>query len=157
MLMKKHFMDYYNRVSHKKKLPKVLFKFGANHMTRGINYTKVYDIGNFVSELANANGSKSFNLLVIPTSGTQNRWVPFIPDESLKRKAIKGTDSSFGDISALVALSDGGKWKLVDLAPLRNPIHYRKVKNLPKGFLNLVYGFDAVLLLPNATASTNFE
>ena len=155
-LMKRNFMNYYNRAREKNSLPKVLFKFGANHMIRGMNYTEVFDIGNFVSEMADANGSKSFNLLVHPVSGTQNRWVPFIPDESLKRKPVSPKSSGFGDMSPFLKVADPEAWTLVDLRPLRNSLHYGKMKNLPKGFTEMVFGFDAVLLMPNVKASTNF-
>ncbi len=156
-LMKRNFMNYYRKALQKEKMPKVIFKFGANHMTRGMNYTEVFDIGNFVSEIADSNGSKSFNLLVHATSGKQNRWFPFIPDESLKQKPVNAKDSGFADMNLFLEIADKKDWTLVDLKPFRNPLHYGKMKNLPKGFKEMVFGFDAVLLIPNVNASNYFD
>ena len=41
--------------------PKVMFKFGASHMVRGMSYTQGLDIGTQVPELAEARGGKSFH------------------------------------------------------------------------------------------------
>lgn len=158
MLMKKHFTAYYKAAAKKESLPKVLFKLGANHVKRGRNFTNVYDIGNFVSELAASNSANSFHLLVIPTGGTQNTYVPFGGSEADKSKNFDALKAySFADVSPLLKISDAKEWSIVDLRPLRPLIHSKQLTDLPDGFADLVWSYDAVLLLPNVKASTYFE
>ncbi len=157
LLMKEHFMNYYEQAAKKEKMPKVLFKFGANHMTRGRNSINVFDIGNFASELANSNGLKSFHLLVVATSGTQNSYLPFLANDADKQKPIDANKDSFMGISHLLEIGDKGEWTIVDLRPLRPLIHSGRIKDLPDGFKDLVFSYDAVLLIPNVKASTHFD
>jgi len=45
---------------------KAFFKFGDNHMIRGLNFTGVFSLSTFVHELAIYNGSEAFGIFVIP-------------------------------------------------------------------------------------------
>jgi hypothetical protein len=45
---------------------KALFKFGDNHMIRGLNFTGVFSLSTCVHELAIYNGSEAFGISVIP-------------------------------------------------------------------------------------------
>lgn len=155
LLMKSHFMAYYN-AAKQRSLPKVLFKFGANHVKRGLNFTNVYDLGNFIAELADTNGTKSLHILVIATSGTQNSFVPFAGSDADKTKVIDPAKSnSFADISTLLKLAVGNDKYIIDLRPMRPMIGSGQLKNLPEGFAGLVWGYDAVVLLPNVRAAAN--
>ena len=156
-LMKKHFTAYYMAAAQRETRPKVMFKFGANHIKRGRNFTNVFDIGNYVSELADSNDTGSFHLLIMATGGTQNTYVPFGSPESDKAKKVdpvKG--NSFGDISPLLKLSEAKGMCIVDLRPLRPLISSGQLVDLPNGFAELAWGYDAVLLIPNVRASTFF-
>lgn len=159
LLMKRHFMAYYNEALGKQKSPpKVLFKFGANHVKRGKNYTNVYDIGNMVAELAASNNSTSFHLFAVPLGGTQNKYLPFLQNDADKQKKIEITEDS-GEFDARILLEIAGTkdWTVVDLRPLRPLIHSGKLKQLPKGFDDLIWGYDAILLMPDVKAATLFE
>ena len=158
ILMKRHFIAYYNNAARLRKTPpRVLFKFGANHVKRGKNFTNVYDIGNFVSELAVSHGSTSFHLFVLPIGGTQNAYVPFLENVADKEKKVVITESSgFFDARPFLQTKEGKDWAVIDLRPLRPLVHSGKLK-LPRGFADLVWGFDAVLVMPETKASTLFE
>lgn len=164
-LMKRHFMNYYNEALRiRRSPPKILFKFGANHMRRGRNGTNVYDIGNFVAELAALNGSDSFHLFVLPISGTQNAYVPFLDNVADKKKKYEAGENfpmfdarPFADIAG-----DSRNWKLtewtvVHLRPLRPLVHSRKFENLPRGIADLIWAYDAVLIMPKVRAASLFE
>ena len=69
--------NYYQQATTKSALPKAIFRLGANHCGRGLNFTHVFDIGNFVSELASQMGTQSFHVYVIGKKGTQNAYNPF--------------------------------------------------------------------------------
>jgi len=73
-LMKRQFMDYYNRNAQQNKIPKVILKFGAVHMSKGISPVHLYDLGNMVSELAEMNGSKAANFKITAVKGESLKY-----------------------------------------------------------------------------------
>ena len=157
-LMKTHFTRYYRAaLSREKTPPKALFKFGANHVRKGRNYTNVYDLGNFTAELAAFNGLPSFHLLVVGASGTQNGYLPFLGNDADRKKPINVAEAfSFFDAKPLVAAAGDG-WSVLDLRPLRPLLHGGKLGPLPKGLADLIWGFDAVLVIRQVRAATLFE
>ena len=81
-----------------------MFKFGANHLCKGTNFLNVYDIGNFITELADMEGTSSFHLFTLGLEGTQCAYTPFSKSEADKQKAYEGgAPNSKRDYSALVA------------------------------------------------------
>ena len=72
LLMKANFARAYAAATTAEgKPPKVLFKFGGNHMYKGLNQLHNNDIGNYILELADGQGSKSTNILILAVSGLQ--------------------------------------------------------------------------------------
>lgn len=158
-LMKRHFMRYYNEALRvEKSPPKVLFKFGMNHMKRGKNFVNVFDIGSLVPHLAFMNGTKSFHLLVVAASGTQNSYLPFVGNETDKNskydvvKVFK--DYASADVKPLLqAAAENRSWTVLDLRPLRPLVTNRKLGKIDKGLEELIYGYDAVLIIPEVHAA----
>lgn len=64
-VLKKHFLARYRAAAKDGKLPKALFKFGANHLYRGKNPTQAFPIGNLAHELAIVNDMDAYGLFVI--------------------------------------------------------------------------------------------
>ena len=48
---------------------KNLFKYGANHMTRGESFLTVFDIGNMVANITKSNYEESFHIMIVGESG----------------------------------------------------------------------------------------
>lgn len=159
-LMKSHFLRYYNEaLKTEKSPPKVLFKFGMNHMKRGRSFINVFDIGSFVPDLAFTNGTKSFHLLVVGANGTQNSYLPFVGDEADKQRKYDVVkvfkDYASADVKPLIAAAAENKsWAVIDLRPLRPLITNRKLGKVDRGLEELIYGFDAVLIIPEIHAAT---
>lgn len=159
-LMKRHFVRYYNEaLSVEKSPPKVLFKFGMNHMKRGRSFINVFDVGSFVPDLAFANGAKSFHLLVVGANGTQNTYLPFVGNEADKTKAYDVVkvfkDYASADVKPLIAsVAQDKSWSVIDLRPLRPLLTNRKLGKIDKGLEELIYGYDAVLIIPEIHAAT---
>jgi hypothetical protein len=60
LLLKANFLADYTALSIRlKRPPRVLLKFGANHLYRGFDTTNLADLGNFVTEFADGLGSTS--------------------------------------------------------------------------------------------------
>ena len=154
-MMKRHFMDYYQKT--KVNDPKVLFKFGASHIYRGLNGLNVPDIGNFVSELASQQGKQSFHLYVLARKGTQNAYTPFSQSEDDKKKPYDASQylDKVDFRTALAAVPDT-EWAVIDLRPLRKSLFNRHIKNVQKGLEKIIWSYDALLIIPEVHASTNF-
>lgn len=76
--MKTHFMEFYRATQARgEQTPKVIAKFGANHMFRGPSITNSYELGTFLPELAVSNHNKAFGILVVVAKGTWNAFRPF--------------------------------------------------------------------------------
>ncbi len=156
-MMKRHFLHYYSEAKARdQQQPKVLFKFGANHMYRGLNGLNVSDIGNFVSEIASQMGTTSFHLYTIGRQGTKNAFTPFSQSEADKQKPYNYKDYlDRVDFSPLLAAANQG-WAIVDLRPLREALFNNIIKEMHPGLEKVVWSYDAVLVIPEVHASTNF-
>lgn len=157
-MMKRHFWDYYSEAKKQTDQPKVMFKFGSNHMYRGANALNVFDIGNFVSELASQEGTQSFHLYNLPRKGTQNTYNPFSTSEADKSSAYDASQpSKRTDYSSLLKATSDTEWSVVDLRPLRKKLFNRSLKDLHPWMEKLIWSYDAVLMIPEVTAATFIE
>lgn len=156
--LKQRFMEFYNEALKIEKMPKVFFKFGAAHVARGRNYVNVFDVGTLASEIADTNGTNSFHLLILAAGGEQNKFFPFVGNETDKKKKLDpAIVYSYLDVSPFVFLAERQSWKVLDLRPLRPLIGTKSLTNLPSGFADLIFNFDAVLLLGSATTNNLFD
>ncbi|WP_298516701.1 hypothetical protein [uncultured Kordia sp.] len=78
-LMKRNFLTYYDEAATAGKLPKVIFKLGANHVAKGFTPTNVLDISNMITELAAMNGKTSLHVYAVGINGAKNLGNPFAP------------------------------------------------------------------------------
>lgn len=70
-LMKHHLLGHLRAAQARNEVdPRVLFKFGANHLTRGLSPTNVPSLANFVFELAIVEGTQAFSMLVLCGPGS---------------------------------------------------------------------------------------
>ncbi len=157
-MMKRHFWEYYREAIERDPELKIMFKFGANHIYRGLNGTNVYDIGNFVSELASQQGKSSFHLYVIGRKGTQNAYTPFSKEESDRQKTYdprKYLDRI--DFNPVLDATSDADWSVLDLRPLRKLLHGRQIREVDEGLRRLIFSYDAVLVIPEVHAAASVE
>ncbi|MEL6864730.1 MAG: hypothetical protein AAFP19_09930 [Bacteroidota bacterium] len=154
-MMKKHFCQYYTVAKEREKQPKVLFKFGLNHMFRGASALNIYDIGNFVSELASQEQSESFHLVVLGRKGTVNAYTPFSSNKADQQKSYDALESyrEFGVASILAATSET-EASVVDFRPLRKALFDRVLKVENAMMERMIWSYDAILVLPEVHASS---
>jgi hypothetical protein len=155
-LMKRHFMERYHAAQAAGEAqPHVLVKLGAYHAIRGRSFTGVFDVGNLLAELAAANGSRSFHLFVLTARGTRNAYLPFVADDREKAHPLNvAEDLDFMDAKPLLAAADPNAWTLIDLRPLRGDVQRGRFAGLNPGLRTLLFGYDAVLVVPEAHADT---
>ncbi|HEX4962878.1 MAG TPA: hypothetical protein VF173_18725 [Thermoanaerobaculia bacterium] len=149
-LNRRDFLRYWNAAKAKGEPPRVMFKYGGNHMVRGLNMAEVFDLGNLASEIANAEGSQSFHLLVIGGAGTEHAIFNPVkvtyepaPIEEMAEKYFQPIGSQ--------ALPEG--FTLIDLRALRPLLTANVAAKVDPDLMRFVQGFDAVLILTGSHPS----
>jgi len=146
-LMKQNFLKYYKTESESQKLPKVIFKMGANHVSKGLNSTNVYDVSNLVSELAIVNGMESTHILVTGIDGESTIGNPFVP---VPTKAFDNTED-FPEEVALRIKDLDKKYFILDVSYLRI-----NAKSYSKELQDWMFKYDLVVLIKDCTPIRNF-
>lgn len=147
-LNRRNFLRHWNQV--KASAPRVMFKFGASHMIRGRNVTEVFDLGNLASEMAAAEGGKSFHLLVIGGPGTEH--AVFNPMELRYVPAPVDLADEEG-LGPIVGQPFPEGFTLIDLRPLRPLFSAARTKKSDPELMRIVHGFDAILVLTGSRPS----
>lgn len=132
--------------------PKVMFKFGAGHMVRGLSHTQVFDIGTQVAELAESLGGQSFHMMVLPGAGAQ--LAQFDPTAWTYRPADAGQYEDQG-MGPLLSAAYPDAFTLIDLRPIRPLVFGARHKTLDPDLVRAIHGFDALLVMSGSTASGN--
>lgn len=144
-LMKRSFLGYYDAATRRgSPPPRVLFKFGAWHLQRGLSETQVPSFGNFLAELALARYDRPvFNLRVVCGPGAEqvtfDGSVQSCADEFAPLAPALGT-----------ALSPDGE-TVFDLRPLRDKP--RLWRDWPAEAKRLVWTYDAVAVIRGGGAA----
>ena len=137
--MKTMFTQHYQQaLAHGDTLPKVLVKSGNVHVRRGLTPgLKIPSFGSFLSELARFNGQQT---LFISAHIYNDSSVYRIPGDSWFRPIAEAADPS--------------KWTLFDLRPLQHWFRSRRLTGLPQQLLDLMQGFDVILVIGNGDQGT---
>ena len=146
LLMKEQFLEYYRAAKERDPQPKVVFKFGASHMYKGLSYYDQLDIGNMIHEMADMNGTGSLHIYFAGVKGeTQGAMGP--------PQAFDHTDQLNPLVAqALQGQLDGSDWLLIDLRALRHGFPSKKLKPLRE----IVFSFDFMVLVPQAKPVSQF-
>lgn len=136
-LMQRTFLQRYREAGG----PKVFFKFGSNHMMRGLSSTHVPSLGNFVADLAASEGKRAFHLLVLCGPGTKS-------GDLMGNSGPCSIDLA-KDLPDLVSQVDAKQLTLFDLASWKDKP--RRWAHLSEDVRAMIWAFDAVLFVPNGT------
>jgi hypothetical protein len=155
-LMKRLFAANYARAASTSAAPpKVLLKFGAYHMYRGLNPVHGSGIGNYVAEFAEGQGAQSLHISLMAVKGSQPihprvgrpaQLRPFNHEDEPRSRYLQ---SMFSNLLR-------SAWTMFDLRPLRQDL------NAPGGPINpdlatLVFGYDILVIVPEGTPSTEIR
>jgi hypothetical protein len=143
-LMRRLFIKYYERAAAAGQPPRVLLKFGANHMYRGASPVQVQGLGGFVSEFAAARGAGSLSLLVLCGPGGQS-------GDLSGRASDCGEELAKGDWGFLLPYVESGSPTLFDLRSWR--LRPGRFKHLPAEVQRAVGSFDFLVFVPGAASA----
>jgi hypothetical protein len=153
LLMKKNFSEPFAASSQSNGiLPKVFFKFGAYHMFRGINPLHSSELGNLISEAAEANQFKSVHILIAGVKGEQLRFAGIgKPAEAGPLDLAGDKDSPFLFFKPLFDAQIENSWTLYDLRALRDG--FSKYGKIDPELERVIFGYDFVVFIPDPKAS----
>lgn len=122
---------------------KNLFKFGANHIGKGKSLLQnSFDVGNLVTNLADAEQEQSLHIAIIQQSGKAGSFF----SESDDAENI----SFLKPFYKLVGKDN--EWLLFDLTKINENIKKQKAVLKSTGLKNLIKGYDYLIIVPKVTA-----
>ena len=137
--------------------PKVMLKFGYNHMIRGANYVNTFDVGAMTDEVAALDGGHAFHIIVLPGPGSRqavmgqgHNMVTVASDE--------WDDFQAGEqrLTRVLPNADATGHEVIDLRALR-PLAMRGLETWNPDVIRTIHGFDAAVIWKGAHASTAVE
>lgn len=151
LLMKSNFFaDLHTASRAEGKAPKVLFKFGDWHVYKGMNPLRNNDLGNFVTEWADAQDTTSLHIVVLGVKGSHLRFAGAgRPYQAQEFKLLEDDDYRF--LQPLVDNLESSEWTMFDLRGLR--AGFRGLGPIDANLDRLIFGCDLLILAPEATAS----
>ena len=134
--------------------PKVLMKFGYNHMIRGANYVNIFDLGAMPDEVAALSGGRAFHIIVLPGPGS--RQAVLGPGRSFVSVSSDEFDEfQAGDQRLTRVLSNAAATghEVIDLRALR-PLAMRGLEGWNPDVVRTIHGYDAAVIWKAAQASS---
>jgi hypothetical protein len=122
---------------------KTLFRLGANHSLKGESYLTIYDVGNFVHNLAESQLQSSFHVGVFATSGEAGNPIKGKPHTTVE---------PMKELALFHQLASPDKWTYFDLRPLKKLLDTGKVKVEDTMMRRTIQGYDGLVIIPKATA-----
>ena len=139
-VMKQFFLSHYRTAGGK---PKVMAVFGQNHLHRGIDRRGVSTLGNFIAELATAEGVQSFHVVLFAAGGKIN----FFGLQDIDQRKDDPTFAVFASAARYPAT-------VFDLRPIRRALHQIASEKLSASDSGLLYwadSYDAIVCYREVT------
>ncbi|HYL92626.1 MAG TPA: hypothetical protein VEW69_05660 [Alphaproteobacteria bacterium] len=157
MLLKRNFLQQYNLAKRTEgQPPKVLFRFGALHLMKGFNPLLNNDIGNFVMELADGEGTQSLHIMIVAMQGSQLHFAGVgVPYAAHAFNNVTDKDSQIVFLKPFFDNLAPGGWTLFDLRALRQ--HIGSLGNLDSQVERTILGYDLLVVIPTAHPSSQIQ
>jgi len=151
-LQRQNFLRYWRAEQQAGKAPRVMAKYGASHMVRGLSQTAVFDLGTLLPEIAALEGGHSFSVMVVPGA----RSLVAKLDPSTWTYAPQPAEGGYLEgLRPLTRVAFDEAFTLIDLRALR-PVVGMNRRGLDEELFRIVYGFDMLLVMSGSTASSQF-
>jgi hypothetical protein len=134
--------------------PKVMLKFGYNHMIRGANYFNVFDLGAMTDEVAALEGGRAFHILVLPGPGSRQAVFgpgrSFVPVSSDEFDELRAGDQR---LTRVLPNANATGHEVIDFRALR-PLALRGLEGWNPDVVRTIHGYDAAVIWKGALASS---
>ena len=142
-LMKNLFLVHYEKSAASPWRPKVLLRFGRNHLHRGYDHRGVSTLGNFVAEFALAQHMTSFHVAAFAAGGKYFLGKMFDADE-------RQDDPAF-ELLASVARYPATVFDLRPLRPILHQIPDKDRSTVQKSLIYWADSYDAIICYREVT------
>ncbi|TMJ14008.1 MAG: hypothetical protein E6G94_10520 [Alphaproteobacteria bacterium] len=127
---------------------KVLLKFGDWHAYRGYNPLGNRDLGNYVAELADGEGTSSLHIMILGAKRTHALYAGYKRPFTHKPFTMV-EDPSYGWFKTAADSQLPGGWTLFDLRPLQ----HARLTDIDPNWRKVLDGFDLLIVIPELTPS----
>eukprot|EP01133_Synstelium_polycarpum_P002688 gene2688-3107_t len=157
-LMKRNLLNYLSPIQTKDSisLPKLLFKFGANHLSRSKDMLRVYEMGNLADNLADAANKKTLHILIAGKQGTSNFMAPVNNSEAIK-PYIWAKDDDLSSLHYFYNQVKENQWVIFDLRPLRSALERNKIQIKDPDLKKFITGFDVIVFFDKVSGNKFIE
>jgi hypothetical protein len=150
-LLKRNFqLDFETAVAagrpQKNHLRKVLVKFGEWHLYKGFNPLPQRDLGNYIAEMADAQGTTSLHICVLGAKGTRRIDGGYERPAKLE-KFVMDEDHGYRWLKPAVENQLPNAWTVYDLRKLR----FTELGPVDPDMERMVYGYDLLVIVPELT------
>jgi hypothetical protein len=152
-LMRRNFLRHWQALDANAEKPKVMAKYGASHVVRGLNMTRTFDIGALVPELAAIEGLNTVSMIVLP--GRESLTAVLDPTR-WRYVAAPAKDRYADGLEPLLEATLDDHFTLIDLRPLRRRVTARST-GAHENLLRIVTGFDYALIMSGSSASGELD
>lgn len=149
-LQRQNFLRYWRAEKQAGRIPRVVAKYGASHMVRGLSQTAVFDLGTLLPEIAALEGGHSFSVMVVPGVGS---LVATLDPSTWTYEPHPAEGGYLEGIGPLTRAAFDDAFTLIDLRGLR-PIVGMNRRGLDEELFRIVHGFDMLLVMSGSTASS---
>lgn len=115
---------------------KNLFKYGANHMPKGESLMEIFDLGNLVANIEEANYRKSLHIMITG-------------------KEEGETLADLDQYKAFLTVVKDDNWYAFDLRPLKQAISKKRLKVEDLTLERIIKGYDYLVYIPTLTKAQN--
>jgi hypothetical protein len=145
-LLKSNFRHDMEKAATGDRPQKVLVKFGDWHLYKGINPLHQRDLGNYIAEMADGQGSSSLHICVLGAKGTHREFTGYDQPTKLE-KFVMDEDPDYRWLKPAIDNQVPNAWTLYDLRKLR----FAKLGPVDPGMERMIYGYDLLVIVPELT------
>jgi hypothetical protein len=145
-LLKANFRDAMAQIPPSEKSGKIIVKFGASHLFKGVNDLHDLNLGNYIAEAAQMEGQDSLHILVLGAGGKVSAFTKYGQPTHIEDDSA-ATDPQFRWMEPFKAAQLPGQWTLYDLRALR----YKNLGPLDSGLRRILDGYDLLVIVPEFT------
>jgi hypothetical protein len=133
--------------------PKILMKFGYNHMIRGANYFNGFDIGAMADEVAALTGDRAFHVLVLPGPGSRQAVLGAGGFGSIASEDFDELRAGDQRLTRVLSNANATGHEVIDFGPLRR-LAMRGLESWNADVVRTIHGYDAVVIWKGAHAAS---
>jgi hypothetical protein len=153
-LMIRLFTANYAAATRTESPPKVLFRFGALHIYRGLNPVHGHGIGSYIAGFAAQQHTQSLHILIVAVAGSAPGFHrighPQPPPQTFD---IKNDPFFYPSLEPFLNHLYPSGFTVFDLRPLRADLSHQP--HISPAVANLISGIDLLVLIPKGTPTTD--